>query len=107
MSALVIGDCCLPPGLSPMTRFVEFRQTIGCPEWKAAEAAKLKVPCDCVVIVDTDNAGFFYLLRYKLYPTWVLTESDLPAWEASSLGIPLWSVHYHDGVVLVRGSEAN
>lgn len=107
VGALVIADCCLPPGLSPIGRLVEFRQNIGCPEWTAAEAAKSQVPCDCVVIVDTDDTSFFYLLRYKLYPTWVLAQSDLPAWDVASLGIPQWSIDYHDGVVLVSGSEAD
>jgi hypothetical protein len=107
MSALVVADCCLPPELAPIKRFADFRQNLVSPEWKAAEAAARKVPSDCVVVVDTDDPDFLYLLRYKLYPTWVVDRSDLPAWDGASPAITLCSVGYRNGVVTVSGGEAD
>ena len=100
----IAADALLPPPFRPLRRLLHFRDNLRAPEWVAAERAHAQLsPCPRVV-VDTDNAVFFYNLRYMSYPTWVLRAPEKSS--VSSADSLTCRVSYRDPVLRIRGARA-
>jgi hypothetical protein len=98
--AAVIVDALAPEGRSPVAGFFKYRVNTTSAEWAAVAEAQRQMQSDRVpgqaVLVDTDNGIFFYLLRYQLYPTWVLRSEWLTP-EGATAADPLIAAHI-DGI---------
>jgi len=80
MICLGLYDVYAPVGTSPVARFFKHRVNLASKEWKATELVAETLPPAKTVEVETDNRAFFYLLRYRLCPAWVLSEREMASW---------------------------
>jgi hypothetical protein len=112
--AAVVVDALAPEGRSPVARFFKYRVNTASAEWAAVAEARGEIRPESVpnpaVVVNTDNGIFFYLLRYQLYPTWVMrTEWLTPDGSAgvepsiaAHIGSIGYSVTYRKGDLVVE-----
>jgi hypothetical protein len=106
---LIVGiaaDVLAPPALRPLRRFLSYHDNLRAVEWTASEQARAQLPPCRRVLVDTDDRLFFYNLRYRSYPTWILTDRDARALPPESPTGPRDSlacrVYYHERVLRVE-----
>ncbi|HVP58707.1 MAG TPA: hypothetical protein VMU02_11460 [bacterium] len=106
MICLGLYDIYAPPGKSPVARLFKHRVNLATEQWKATEEVLKTLPPVRTVLVDTDNRPFFYLLRYRLYPTWVVTERELASWKRSPSDSIDATVIYRKGTVRIEGAKS-
>jgi len=94
---LTVWDLYAPSAGSPVARFLKHRVNLESPEWKAALAAEAEIPAQSTVLVETDNRIFFFILRYHLYPAWVVTERELASWKGARRDLIDHLVSYRGG----------
>jgi hypothetical protein len=96
--AAVVVDALAPEGRSPVAGFFKYRVNTSSAEWAAVAEARREMQSEGAlgraVIVDTDNGIFFYLLRYQLYPTWVVRTEWLTP-EGAAAADPLIAAHIY------------
>lgn len=96
----VVAEVIAPRGLRPLSRLFAHRENLRAAEWVAAEQALSLLPPCRRVAVDTDDRLFFYVLRYRSYPTWIVpVREDAPAGTEDSLTC---RVYFHDGVLRIE-----
>ncbi len=101
MMGLVLWDMHCPSGRSPIGRFFNHIVNRQSQELKAALAVESQLPPDVRIFVTTDNRYFFYLLRYRLYPSWVVSQKELPSCKAVCADSFDHEVVYRKGVLEV------
>ena len=80
-----------------VAKFFRHTDNLSAPAWDACSEAISRVPTDATVFVDTDSRYFFYLLRYRLYPTPAVSERELPSWQGFGADSINCTVVYRDG----------
>ncbi len=99
----IAADALLPPPFRPLRRLLTFRDNLRAVEWVAAERAHAQLPPCRHVVVDTDDATFFYNLRYMSYPTWILREREASA--VSPAESPACRVYYRERVLRIGEAQ--
>jgi len=97
MMAAVTLDMYHAPGGTAVARIFKHADNLTTPAWIACSEAVSRVPADATVLVETDSRYFFYLLRYRLYPTIVISEREIPSSQGFSADSIDCIVSYRDG----------
>jgi hypothetical protein len=91
-----------PSSRSPLDRFFAHRDNLSAVEWTAAERARGLMPACPAATVDTDDRLFFYNLRYRAYPTWIVPVDAKPAGAPALRDSLTCRVYYQERVLRVE-----
>jgi hypothetical protein len=98
----VLAGAIAPSSVSPLGRFFAHRDNLRAVEWTAAEQARGLMPACPAAVVDTDDRLFFYNLRYRAYPTWIVPVDAAPAMAPGQRDSLTCRVYYHGRVLRVE-----
>lgn len=103
MLVLLVFEVAMPPGTSPVDHLFRHRENMVSNDLKAAKQAEDDLGPQRLVYVETDRRMFFALLRYRMYPCWVLSERELEAWQSARSDCFTATVVYLDGSLKIGG----